>query len=255
MRETILAQLSEIERAHQVTILYACESGSRGWQFASKDSDYDVRFIYLHRLDWYLSIFDKRDVIELPIVDQLDMVGWDFRKSLKLLQRSNPRLLEWISSPIVYVSPHGVIEQMWALAPSYFSAYVCGQHHIRAARFYFEQAIQEEKAHVKWLFYTLRSVLVLKWIEETHTISPMSFWTRADRLISDAALRQAIQALFIAKQQSAEQSFIPRMPVLEQFCAQEIARLNHVTETFAHTVGPDQPLDDLFRAAVLSSQG
>jgi hypothetical protein len=72
--------------------------------FESTDSDWDVRFIYVHPRDWYLSIDveDKRDVIERPINDELDISGWDLRKALKLLRKSNPPLLEWLSSPIIY---------------------------------------------------------------------------------------------------------------------------------------------------------
>jgi uncharacterized protein len=51
VRERIMAELLDIERRHDVTVLYACESGNRGWGFASPDSDYDVRFLYVHRLD------------------------------------------------------------------------------------------------------------------------------------------------------------------------------------------------------------
>ena len=102
MHDRIDAALTQIETDHQVRILYACESGSRAWGFASTDSDYDVRFIYVHPRDWYLSVFQGRDVIELPIDSVLDVNGWDLRKSLQLLEQSNPTLLEWIQSPIVY---------------------------------------------------------------------------------------------------------------------------------------------------------
>src|SRR5512134_2562557 len=100
MRTEILQCLAEIERNHGVRVLYACESGSRAWGFASPDSDYDVRFIYVNDLDWYLSVEDHRDVIEIMDGD-LDLSGWDLRKSLKLLRKSNPALIEWLSSPIV----------------------------------------------------------------------------------------------------------------------------------------------------------
>ena len=102
VREEILKRLDQIEREENVSIVYACESGSRAWGFESTDSDWDVRFIYVHGQDWYLSIDveEKRDVIERPVNDELDISGWDLRKALKLVRRSPP-LLEWLSSPII----------------------------------------------------------------------------------------------------------------------------------------------------------
>lgn len=94
MREEILKRLTDIEGEEDVKIFYACESGSRAWGFPSADSDYDVRFLYRHPEEWYLSVDleEKRDVIERPINDDLDISGWDLRKALKLLRKSNPPL-------------------------------------------------------------------------------------------------------------------------------------------------------------------
>ena len=91
--------LAQVEAERNVRVLFACESGSRAWGFASRDSDYDVRFLYVHRRDWYLSVEDRRDVIEQPIADDLDVSGWELRKALRLLRKSNPPLLEWLKSP------------------------------------------------------------------------------------------------------------------------------------------------------------
>ena len=93
--DTVLQQLHEIEVKHGVRVLYACESGSRAWGFASADSDYDVRFIYSHPQEWYLSIDleHEPDVIEVPIDGELDISGWDLRKALKLFRKSNPALI------------------------------------------------------------------------------------------------------------------------------------------------------------------
>ncbi len=90
--KTIRKSVRDLEREASVKILYACESGSRAWGFESTDSDYDVRFIYSNRADWYMSVdIDvKRDVIEKPIDGDLDINGWVLRKSLKLLKKSNP---------------------------------------------------------------------------------------------------------------------------------------------------------------------
>src|SRR5262245_32616508 len=109
MKETIIEKLHEIELSQQVQVLFACESGSRAWGFHSIDSDYDVRFVYMHRSDWYLSIEDKKDVIELPVNEVLDISGWDLRKALKLFRSSNSVIYEWLQSPILYIEGDGFI--------------------------------------------------------------------------------------------------------------------------------------------------
>lgn len=98
MEIKILEKLKEIELQKGVEILYACESGSRAWGFASPDSDYDIRFIYKHDLNYYLSLWEQTDVIEFMTADDLDGSGWDLRKTVKLLAKSNASLLEWIFS-------------------------------------------------------------------------------------------------------------------------------------------------------------
>ncbi|MEM9812140.1 MAG: nucleotidyltransferase domain-containing protein [Pseudomonadota bacterium] len=96
----ILGKLGEIERDHGVCILFAVESGSWAWGFPSPYCDYDVRFVYAHAPDWYLSLKPGRDVIELPMEGDWDINGWEIRKALNLLLTPNPVLLEWLSSPI-----------------------------------------------------------------------------------------------------------------------------------------------------------
>lgn len=94
MRERVRQVLGEVEKRYDVRVLYACESGSRGWGFASPDSDYDVRFLYVHPPEWYLRVEPQRDVIELPIDHELDVCGWEWRKALGLLKRAKPTLIE-----------------------------------------------------------------------------------------------------------------------------------------------------------------
>ena len=102
MRGKIQEQIRRIEESENIKILLAVESGSRAWGFASPDSDYDVRFVYIRRPEDYLRLDAIRDVIELPIDDILDINGWDLQKTLRLLYKSNPTLFEWFSSPFVY---------------------------------------------------------------------------------------------------------------------------------------------------------
>ena len=102
MEELIKSKLKEIEEKENIKILHCVESGSRAWGFASPDSDYDVRFIYVRPKEFYLRLDKTRDVIEWQLDDTLDINGWDLSKALSLLYKSNPTLFEWNSSPIVY---------------------------------------------------------------------------------------------------------------------------------------------------------
>src|SRR5262245_21580074 len=121
--KAIEAELAALERAEDVAILLAVESGSRAWGFASTDSDYDVRFVYVRRPEWYLSIDleDRRDVIERPIRESIDVSGWDVRKALKLFRKSNPPLLEWLQCPIVYRQRSSLAGRLRALLPEFYS--------------------------------------------------------------------------------------------------------------------------------------
>jgi uncharacterized protein len=112
--------LAQVETERNVRVLFACESGSRAWGFASRDSDYDVRFLYVHRRDWYLSVEDRRDVIERPIADDLDVSGWELRKALRLLRKSNPPLFEWLKSPVVYRRDPAFAGELGALAAEFY---------------------------------------------------------------------------------------------------------------------------------------
>lgn len=116
MKEKILQKLQEIEKLHNVKVLYAVESGSRAWGFASPDSDYDIRFIYQHEADYYLSLWEQPDVIEFMTEDDLDGSGWDLRKAVKLLAKSNAPLLEWLYSPVVYYQDDAFLYEMQKLA-------------------------------------------------------------------------------------------------------------------------------------------
>ena len=110
-----------MEQAYNIRILYACESGSRAWGFASTDSDYDVRFIYVKPKLHYLSINDPTDIIELPVNDLLDVGGWELRKSLRLFRKSNATLYEWLQSPVIYGQNNEFISELRIMMPKYFS--------------------------------------------------------------------------------------------------------------------------------------
>lgn len=174
MKEKILEKLKEIENSKNVEILFAVESGSRAWGFASPDSDYDIRFIYKHKLEYYLSLWEKPDVIEFMTEDDLDGSGWDLRKSVKLLAKSNAPLIEWLFSPIVYFKNDDFAKQMQDLAVECFSP-IAVLHHYLGTTKNFMDVCEMEEVKLKSYFYALRTALAGKWIIENNTFPPVAF--------------------------------------------------------------------------------
>ena len=98
---SIKEKLTQIEQRKNIRILYACESGSRAWGFASFDSDYYVRFIFVRPVEDYLRVEELPDYIDAELNDVYDINGWDLKKLCKQLFKSNPVIFEWADSPIV----------------------------------------------------------------------------------------------------------------------------------------------------------
>lgn len=143
MEKMIVSRLREIEEKEKVHILLAVESGSRAWGFASPDSDYDVRFIYIRPKEDYLRLESIRDVIELPINDVLDINGWDLQKTLRLLYKSNPTLFEWFSSPIVYMETE-FARKFRRIMNEYFSEKRSLYHYISMAEGNFREYLRRD---------------------------------------------------------------------------------------------------------------
>jgi predicted nucleotidyltransferase len=174
MKEKILKKLKEIENDKQVEILFACESGSRAWGFASPDSDYDIRFIYKHKPEYYLSLWEKPDVIEFMTEDDLDGSGWDLRKAVKLLSKSNAPLIEWLFSPEVYYKNDAFLQEMQLLSRECFSP-IATLHHYLGTTKNFMDVCEMEEVKLKSYFYALRTALAGKWIIENNTFPPVAF--------------------------------------------------------------------------------
>src|SRR5262245_54567602 len=174
-RQRILHELAGIEARFDVRVLFACESGSRGWGFASPDSDYDVRFVYVNQLPWYLTVEPGRDVIEQPISGELDINGWDLRKTLQLLRESNPTLLEWLRSPIVYQQETAWAERLRALAEDGFSPVRGYHHYVSMAKKNLREHLYGEVVRYKKYLYVLRPLLAARWIREGRGVPPMRF--------------------------------------------------------------------------------
>jgi hypothetical protein len=255
-REQILGRLELAEREHGVRVLYACESGSRAWGFASPDSDYDVRFVYVREPDWYLSfdIETRRDVIEYPLVDEIDCGGWDLRKALHLFTRTNGALLEWLHSPIVYLERGRFAAELRAMAPRAFNSLALCYHYSHMARGNAREYLFNDKVRLKKYFYVLRPLLAIRYIEAGRGIPPVRFETLVEAM-APPELRSSIEALLALKRSTPELGVGDPIPEISRFIESELARHG---DSFSGQGRPDllenreirDKLNSVFRQAI-----
>lgn len=254
IRIEILRRLAAAEIEHDVKILFAVESGSRAWGFESPDSDYDVRFVYVHTRDNYLSVDleEKRDVIEYPIIDEIDCNGWDIRKALQLLRKSNPAITEWLNSPIVY-RESGSIRHELRLLHSSFYRIEKGIHHFRSmAKTNFRTYLQTETVRVKKYFYVLRPLLAIRWLELHKTPAPILFDTLLELLV-EQDVRKAVDDLLVLKKAGLETSEAPRIECINQFIVSELNRLENSVPMNSGNEGDVEILNLFFRKLLLNA--
>ncbi|MXZ79870.1 MAG: nucleotidyltransferase domain-containing protein [Gammaproteobacteria bacterium] len=224
VRKRIEEKLDDIERENSVRILLAVESGSRAWGFPSPDSDYDVRFLYARPRDWYLSIDVRRDVIECPIEDMLDINGWDIRKALGLLLKANPVLSEWLRSPVRYREDRACTQRLRALADRIAFARPAHFHYLHLGRSAYDSKIGDHEAvATKKYFYAIRPALALRWLRIRPDPPPMDLPGLRAGLQLERELDEAIERLVVAKAEAAELGTGPRIGEIDRFIEGEFA--------------------------------
>ncbi|RYD82360.1 MAG: nucleotidyltransferase domain-containing protein [Sphingobacteriales bacterium] len=216
IRTEIISHLKAIEQRENIRILYCCESGSRAWGFASNDSDYDVRFIYVHPQDWYLSINDKKDSIEYPLIGELDFGGWEIRKALRLMRKSNAVIFEWLQSPIIYLEKENFANRIWPLAEKCFAPKAAINHYLGLAVNTYNSIKSSHQTKAKKYFYVIRPVLAAYWIAQKGTIPPMEYH-KLLQLIGDKNILSILENLLENKRTSAEGDLIDVIPELHGF--------------------------------------
>lgn len=215
MRETILSKLDEIENRENVKILLAVESGSRAWGFASPDSDYDVRFIYVRPKEDYLRLEKTRDVIELPIEGELDINGWDLDKTLRLLRASNPTLFEWFSSPIVYRET-AFAQEFRSIMQRYFSSKRGLSHYLSMASSNYREYLKGNMVKAKKYFYVLRPLLACRWILDKGSPPPMLFSELMEAELNPVLLPD-VNRLLDLKMNAPEIKTIPKIESINRY--------------------------------------
>jgi predicted nucleotidyltransferase len=226
IRQEVRGHLAGVEHDYGVQVLFACESGSRAWGFASPDSDFDVRFVYVHPRDWYLSIEHRRDVIDIPISGDMDIAGWDLRKALGLARAGNATLSEWLDSPVVYQERGDFALRMRALLDSTYRRERAFMHYTSLARNNFTESPSGKERRLKRFLYSLRTALAAQWCATREDRPPMTLTALADALIDDADIRTRIDALVELKSALAEKSEYEADAVVTKELERRIAALS-----------------------------
>lgn len=250
----IEALLTEIEREQGVRIFYAAESGSRAWGFASPDSDYDIRFLYGHPQKSYLGVVASDETINLPIEDDLDPEGWDIKKAARLLAKSNGALIEWLHSPITYRVDQTFLKDWRAAARAMMSVRDLAGHYRGLAKQMWFGKLAGEDARAKDYLYALRAVFSAEYVLQHQVPAPVAFEdvrTELPDMISPQ-LQSSLESLLNYKSASGEKERMERVPVLDDYIASTIERLNRQLESLPRESPKTELADELFRRSVCS---
>ncbi len=228
IRKEIQDKLQDIEAWENVQIILAVESGSRAWGFASSDSDYDVRFIYVRSREDYLKLNPYKDVIEWQLDEVFDINGWDLKKALVQFHRSNTTLFEWSNSPIVYKKTV-LWEEIYEKAMVYFAEKPAICHYYGTAKSAYERHLCGEQVKYKKYFYALRPLLACQYIERYHKIPPVLFEELLQMELAKG-LRQQINRLLEVKKVTKEKDLNPHMPKIMAFIRTELERQKQIVE-------------------------
>lgn len=231
MRREIEQRLDAVEATEGVRLLMAVESGSRAWGFPSPDSDYDVRFVYVRPRDWYLSLVPGRDVIEHAIVDEVDLNGWDVRKTLGLLLKSNAVVSEWMLSPIRYREGDPFVAKLAALADALIDPRALAHHYANLGRHASSRWLDRSSGDVpvKKYFYALRPALAVRALRlNPKDRPPMNLQALIEVCDLSVPLVARIAALVEAKTRTNEMSNGTRVPDIEALIADELERASEL---------------------------
>lgn len=228
IEELVQIKLKEIEQKEHVKILHAVESGSRSWGFASPDSDYDVRFVYLRQPQFYLRLEEEKDFINWELDETLDINGWDLTKALKHFHKSNATLFEWSNSPVVYqTTPEW--KHIYQIAKQYFSCKSSMYHYYGTANSNYHEYLLEDMVKYKKYFYVLRPILACKWIEKKNCPPPVLF-EHLTKEVLEPEMKPVVEELLSRKVQMTEAEKGERIESLNAYIAENLVYLKEKIE-------------------------
>lgn len=237
----------ESVRASGVRIAFAIESGSRAWGFPSPDSDYDCRFLYVRSRNDCLSLFPKRDVIEFPIIGDIDAGGWDLRKALLLALKGNAVLVEWVTSPIAYEEEPGFRDRLKSLlddimVPRKVALHYVGLLHRHAPSDGFANS------KLKKLLYSVRPAIALQWMRQRDfgALPPMNMMECLEGCEVPDEQRQAILDLVALKRVTREMGEGPVPMPIGALIQDALAEFGGLSKSFGRIeTARDKAMKDL----------
>lgn len=247
VEELVLMKIREIEEKENVRVLHVIESGSRAWGFASPDSDYDVRFIYVRDKDFYLSLRENKDFIDWELNEVLDINGWDLKKALKHFHKSNATLFEWSNSPVVYYTTDEWRQFYDSVASKYFSCKSAIYHYYGTANKNYHEYLCEKMVKYKKYFYVLRPILACKWIGEKKCPPPVLFDELFHNVLEEN-MKAAVGDLLAKKIKMSEADKAPQVDMINQYIEEKLAYYNSLVMSMDDDRNPDwNPLEEVFK--------
>lgn len=247
MKKDILNQLKLLESNRDIKILLAVESGSRAWGFPSPDSDYDVRIVYVHQPNWYLSIDDKKENIDYFHGELLDISGWEIRKTLRLLRKSNVTPFEWAQSPIIYKEVQGFRQRLLDLSHAFFQPYHSINHYRGIAYNSYLKNDFQEAIKLKKLFYVLRPLFAINWIRKKQSIPPMNIFELMEE-VDDQGIKQLVLELIKIKETVKEDFVYQINPDVDAYIKSSFEELKTLDLKKDRVVPDNESLNVFFRS-------
>jgi len=255
-RPEIARRLRAVERERGLRILFACESGSRAWGFASTDSDFDVRFIYTMPVENYLQLRPPKDAFDLHTDGDYDLAGWDIRKTAELLRKSNPPLLEWLGSPIMYEADDRITPRLVALRETYFDPKKTSYHYLSLAAGIWKKYLQGDPTPKrKKYLYILRPLACIRYIELHNTQPPTLFDDVLGAIDWPAEAMDAVARLVASKRAAEELGQMPADPVFTSYIPRWLDEAEAAAQAMPTNDTPTDALDELIWDALLPGRG
>lgn len=252
INKIIQQKLDEIEQKENIKILHCVESGSRAWGFASPDSDYDVRFIYAHSRDHYLSLRPKKDHIDWELNETLDINGWDITKALALFHKSNATVFEWSNSPVVYRTTD-IWQDVKRASADYFSCKSTMYHYYGTASSNYYQYLTDELVKYKKYFYVLRPLLCCKWIEKYKTAPPVLFDELFETVL-ESGLKDEVSSLVAKKVKMSEGDKGERIQKINDYIIENLAYYKAELDNMQDDRNRDwDKIDDIFKKIIMET--